>query len=144
MTALSWFFQSSNTIKLSSCFIFGHKLGKGGQGSVLLAKKVTGADADTLYTVKIINKKKYQSKCITKESEILANLNNPFIIKWHYTFQTEIHDFTVFDYHCGHDLFNLIEKKGKLSEEKIRFYLAELVVAIHYLHSIEIIHGLVD
>lgn len=133
-------FEISTKIKLSSCFIFGHKIGKSSQGTVLLAKKVNGKDAGTLYCVKVMERRRFINKCYTKESDLLTNITNPFIIKWHYGFQTDFHYFTVYDYHCGDDLHNII-RRMKLSEENVKFYLAELIVALNYLHSLEIIHG---
>jgi serine/threonine protein kinase len=43
------------------------------------------------------------------------------------------------DYCPGGDLGKMLAKKGKLDEELVRIYIAEIILAIQYLHKREII-----
>lgn len=138
--------KDARRIELSSLFRFGKKIGRGGQGLIFLAQKKNGEDSGNLYAIKIINKEVFKKKCYTKESDILAGLANPFIIELHYAFQTSRHDFSVFPFHCGDNLYQFVVNQitKKISENHSRLFLAELVCAIKYLHSFNIIHGLVN
>ena len=55
-------------------------------------------------------------------------------------FQTEQKVFFVTEYYPGGDLFSLLDQAHKMSENAATFYLAEILLAIEYLHSIDIIY----
>ena len=45
------------------------------------------------------------------------------------------------DYYCGGDLLTLLSKfEDRLPEEMARFYIAEMVLAIHSLHELHYVH----
>ena len=45
------------------------------------------------------------------------------------------------DYYCGGDLLTLLSKfEDKLPEEMAKFYIAEMVLAIHSLHQLGYVH----
>ena len=45
------------------------------------------------------------------------------------------------DYYCGGDLLTLLSKfEDRLPEEMARFYIAEMVLAIHSLHQLRYVH----
>eukprot|EP00003_Mantamonas_plastica_P022805 TRINITY_DN394_c0_g3_i2.p1 TRINITY_DN394_c0_g3~~TRINITY_DN394_c0_g3_i2.p1 ORF type:complete len:306 (+),score=83.32 TRINITY_DN394_c0_g3_i2:1071-1988(+) len=44
------------------------------------------------------------------------------------------------DYHNGGDMFFHLQREGKFDEEKSRFYLAELILAIEYLHNMNVVY----
>ena len=45
------------------------------------------------------------------------------------------------DYYCGGDLLTLLSKfEDKLPEEMAKFYVAEMVLAIHSLHMLRYVH----
>ena len=50
-------------------------------------------------------------------------------------FQTNDHVFFVMDFYLGGDLFNLLSKKGALTEEESKFFLAETIMGLEYLHD---------
>lgn len=49
-------------------------------------------------------------------------------------------NFIVLDFLSGGDLFTRLSKEIKLKEEDVTFYLAELTLAVGYLHSLNIMH----
>jgi serine/threonine protein kinase len=56
-----------------------------------------------------------------------------------YAFQTKRKLFFIFDYINGGELFFHLNKNYYFSEERTRFYAAEILTALEYLHSNEII-----
>lgn len=45
------------------------------------------------------------------------------------------------DYYCGGDLLTLLSKfEDRLPEEMAKFYIAEMILAIHSLHSLRYVH----
>lgn len=46
----------------------------------------------------------------------------------------------VLEYHPGGDCFSLLRNLGRLSDNHARSYLADIVLALEYLHSIGIVH----
>lgn len=52
------------------------------------------------------------------ERQILTSLNHPFLMKLHYSFQNKSKLFFVIEYCHGGELFGLLTKKQRLSEEQ--------------------------
>lgn len=49
--------------------------------------------------------------------------------------------YLVMDYYCGGDLLTLLSKyEDRLPEDMARFYIAEMVLAIHSLHTMNYVH----
>jgi len=74
------------------------------------------------------------------ERNILASINHPFIVRLHYAFQTEGKLYLVLDFLRGGDLFGRLNKEIMFTEEDVKFYMAELVLALDHLHSLGIIY----
>jgi serine/threonine protein kinase len=77
---------------------------------------------------------------IKNEKNILQNLDHPFIIKLHYTFQNKDKIFMAFDYYNGGELFFHLQKHRRFSENLTRFYASEIYLALRYLHKENIIY----
>ena len=56
------------------------------------------------------------------ERNILVKLNHPFIVKLYNSFQDRKKLYFVLEFCAGGELFNLLQKKPKLSEEQYKFY----------------------
>uniref|UniRef100_A0AAZ3PN76 Ribosomal protein S6 kinase n=1 Tax=Oncorhynchus tshawytscha TaxID=74940 RepID=A0AAZ3PN76_ONCTS len=118
-------------------------LGQGSFGKVFLVKKATGPDAGQLYAMKVLKKAtlKVRDRVRTKmERDILVEVNHPFIVKLHYAFQTEGKLYLILDFLRGGDLFTRLSKEVMFTEEDVKFYLAELALALDHLHSLGIIY----
>ncbi|KPP70780.1 ribosomal protein S6 kinase alpha-3-like [Scleropages formosus] len=85
------------------------------------------------------------------ERDILVEVNHPFIVKLHYAFQTEGKLYLILDFLRGGDLFTRLSKEQietadylppqvMFTEEDVKFYLAELALALDHLHSLGIIY----
>ncbi|XP_035381980.1 ribosomal protein S6 kinase alpha-3 isoform X1 [Electrophorus electricus] len=118
-------------------------LGQGSFGKVFLVKKITGPDAGQLYAMKVLKKAtlKVRDRVRTKmERDILVEVNHPFIVKLHYAFQTEGKLYLILDFLRGGDLFTRLSKEVMFTEEDVKFYLAELALALDHLHGLGIIY----
>ncbi|GAB6032833.1 Ribosomal protein S6 kinase alpha-3 [Chamberlinius hualienensis] len=118
-------------------------LGQGSFGKVFLVRKIRGNDAGTLYAMKVLKKAtlKVRDRVRTKmERDILAEVRHPFIVKLHYAFQTEGKLYLILDFLRGGDLFTRLSKEVMFTEEDVKFYLAELALALDHLHQLGIIY----
>ncbi|XP_030647984.1 ribosomal protein S6 kinase alpha-1 isoform X6 [Chanos chanos] len=118
-------------------------LGQGSFGKVFLVRKKTGPDAGQLYAMKVLKKAtlKVRDRMRTKmERDILVEVNHPFIVKLHYAFQTEGKLYLILDFLRGGDLFTRLSKEVMFTEEDVKFYLAELALALDHLHGLGIIY----
>jgi len=94
--------------------------------------------------MKILKKKnmikRKQVEHINTERKIMEIIDNQFIVKLRYAFQTNQKLYFVTDYCPGGELFYHIQKVGKFNEEAAKFYAAQLVLAIEHLHKNNIIY----
>ena len=115
-------------------------IAKGGYGSVGLYKKVSTSD---MYAIKIVNincmKEKKLSASLKVEQNILKEINNDFVINSYFIFQDIKNYYFVMEYLPGGDVFGLLSKNN-LPRSTIRLIIAETILAINYLHNINIIH----
>ncbi|KAM9477506.1 LOW QUALITY PROTEIN: ribosomal protein S6 kinase alpha-2 [Clarias gariepinus] len=118
-------------------------LGQGSYGKVFLVRKIKGSDTGQLYAMKVLKKAtlKVRDRVRSKmERDILAEVNHPFIVKLHYAFQTEGKLYLILDFLRGGDLFTRLSKEVMFTEEDVKFYLAEMALALDHLHSLGIIY----
>ncbi|KAI8916005.1 kinase-like domain-containing protein [Gorgonomyces haynaldii] len=113
-------------------------IGKGDVGKVFLVRQKD--NPTQLYAMKVLSKPEMVSrnkvKRVMAEQEILATSNHPFILPLYHSFQTEEHLYFLTEYCAGGEFFRTLQSKpGKcIGEEAARFYAAEVVVALEYLH----------
>lgn len=67
-------------------------------------------------------------------------MKSPFIVSLHYAFQSNNKLYLITDLMIGGELFYHLKRAEKFSEERARMYAAQLVLAIEYLHSRNIIY----
>ncbi|KAF6160905.1 hypothetical protein GIB67_025440 [Kingdonia uniflora] len=118
-------------------------LGCGDTGSVHLVElQQTGE----LYAMKamdksvMLNRNKVHRACI--EREIISLLDHPFLPTLYASFQTATHVCLITDFFSGGELFALLDKQPMkyFKEESARFYTAEVVLGLEYLHCLGIIY----
>ncbi|KAI7801256.1 putative ribosomal protein S6 kinase alpha-6 [Triplophysa rosa] len=110
---------------------------------VFLVRKLVGPDAGQLYAMKVLKKAslKVRDRVRTKmERDILVEVNHPFIVKLHYAFQTEGKLYLILDFLRGGDVFTRLSKEVMFTEEDVKFYLAELALALDHLHNLGIVY----
>ncbi|XP_051139448.1 probable serine/threonine protein kinase IRE4 isoform X2 [Andrographis paniculata] len=116
-------------------------ISRGAYGKVFLARKRATGD---LFAIKALKKldmlRKNDIDRILAERNILITVRNPFVVRFFYSFTSTDNLYLVMEYLNGGDLFSLLKKVGCLDEAIARTYVAELVLALEYLHSLGIVH----
>ncbi|ETV68620.1 AGC protein kinase [Aphanomyces astaci] len=122
-------------------FEFLRVIGKGTFGKVLMVRH---NKTDGIYAMKIISKQFLVDmdsvKYMKSERNIMTKINHPFVIGLEFAFQTESKVYLVMEYQPGGELFSHLKKEGLLMEDKAKFYLAEMILALEHLHLQGIIH----
>jgi len=111
-------------------------------GKVLLAKNLQDEE---LYAVKCIKKSflgkdKKNLENLKLEKKLYEKINHPFVTTLKCHFQTADNMYLVLSYCSGGDLFTLLAKSGKLDENLVKQYAAQIYLALNYLHSKGIIY----
>lgn len=119
-------------------------LGKGTFGQVYQVRK---NDTDRIYAMKVLSK-----KVIVKKKEIAHTIGernilvrtstaaSPFVVGLKFSFQTPADLYLVTDYMSGGELFWHLQKEGRFAEDRAKFYIAELVLALEHLHDNDIVY----
>lgn len=119
-------------------------LGKGTFGQVYQVRK---KDTKRVYAMKVLSK-----KLIIKKNEVAHTIGernilvstatnaSPFIVSLKFSFQTPTDLYLVTDFMSGGELFWHLQKEGRFSEDRAKFYIAELVLALEYLHDNDIVY----
>lgn len=71
---------------------------------------------------------------------MLEVINHPFVVKLHYAFQTEMKLCLVMDFINGGELFTHMSTERRFSESRARFYASEIILALEYMHCMDIIY----
>lgn len=115
-------------------------LGSGSFGEVYLVREIRTRE---LYAMKVLTKAKIFGNNLVRyaktERDVLSYTKHPFIVGLNYAFQTETKLFLILDFCPGGDLGRVLQREGRLSEERARKYLCEVLLAIEALHKRDII-----
>jgi 3-phosphoinositide dependent protein kinase-1 len=144
---------SSQRIELQPAdFLFGRTLGEGAFARVVHARsKRAGTD----FAIKIMEKrhikKENKTKHVIMERRILTMVSHPFIVKFHFAFQDPEYLFMCMELVPGGILLDVILEKQRENESRgiidvacdlptTKFYMAETVSALEYLHGLGVLH----
>lgn len=121
-------------------------IGRGTFGRVFQVRK---KDTRRIYAMKVLSKKEIVAKkevahTIGERKILQRSLECPFLVGLKFSFQTEKELYFVTDYKCGGELFWHLQKEGRFSEDRARFYIAELILALEHLHKFNIVYRYVS
>ena len=115
-------------------------IAKGGFGSVGLYKKISTGDLYTIKSVDInIMKEKKLSKTLQNERNIMKEISSDYLVTTYYLFKDKVNYYFVMEYLPGGDVYKLLSSII-LPFSTIQLIVAETLLAVHYLHSKNIIH----
>lgn len=116
-------------------------VGKGSFGKVFMVEKASNGK---IYAMKVLKKeqlvKRKQIAHTQTERRVLQDISHPFIVSLRYAFQTSEKLYMVLDYFTGGELFFHLRQTGRFSENRTKFYAAEIISAIDCLHQNNIVY----
>lgn len=123
-------------------FEFLKLIGRGTFGRVFQVRK---KDTRRIYAMKVLSKKEIIAKkevahTIGERKILQRSLECPFLVGLKFSFQTERDLYLVTDFKSGGELFWHLQHETKFTEERARFYIAELVLALEHLHKYDIMY----
>ncbi|PKU83057.1 3-phosphoinositide-dependent protein kinase 1 [Dendrobium catenatum] len=122
-------------------FELGKMYGAGSYSKVVRAKK---NDTGNVYALKIMDKKfiakENKISYVKLERIVLDQLDHPGVIRLYFTFQDSYSLYMALESCEGGELFDQIIRKVRLSEDEARFYAAEVVDVLEYIHGVGLIH----
>mmetsp|Transcript_36789 Transcript_36789/g.67910 ORF Transcript_36789/g.67910 Transcript_36789/m.67910 type:complete len:465 (-) Transcript_36789:165-1559(-) len=122
-------------------FEFTDLLGEGSYAKVYLAIRKNDKKQ---YAAKIVDKshviKHKKIEAVMQEKKVLTSCDHPSIVHLHFAFQDKYSFYFMLELVPNGELFDLIQRLGKLPNPVARFYAAEIINVLEYLHSKGIIH----
>ena len=94
--------------------------------------------------MKILKKKdmivREQVLHVKTEKKVMEMLDHPFILKLKFAFQNQHKLYLLSNFCPGGELFFHLSRVQKFNESSVKFYAAQMVLALEYLHSNNIIY----
>ncbi|KAH7105621.1 Pkinase-domain-containing protein [Auriculariales sp. MPI-PUGE-AT-0066] len=123
-------------------FHFLKLIGRGTFGRVFQVRK---KDTKRIYAMKVLSKKEIVAKkevahTIGERKILQRSLDSPFLVGLKFSFQTETELYLVTDFKSGGELFWHLQREQRFTEDRARFYIAELVLALEHLHKHNIVY----
>ncbi|CAD5210338.1 unnamed protein product [Bursaphelenchus xylophilus] len=137
--------METETVSMSD-FALIKVLGKGAYGKVFLVRKIGGSDHGVYYAMKVLKKERIVSKQKSlehalMERKVLIQLRGcPFLVNMIYAFQSDSKLHIIMEYVSGGELFTHLCRRRYFPPQMARFYLAELAVALEYVHQNGVIY----
>jgi serine/threonine protein kinase len=111
-------------------------IGRGYYGKVMLCEHKETQERFAIKTIRkarLVESNKVHT--VIAEKNILARLTHPFIVSLKFAFQTPAKFYLGLEYATGGEFFYNVQKYGLPPLSDIRIYLAEIALALDYLHS---------
>lgn len=116
-------------------------VGRGSFGKVMLVQK---KDTKMVYAMKSLRKdallEREQVEHTRTEKSIMQHINHPYLVKLEYAFTSPDKIYFVMDYMRGGELFFHLKEAKKLSEDRAKFYAAQIALALGHLHSQNVVY----
>ncbi|VEL29248.1 unnamed protein product [Protopolystoma xenopodis] len=107
----------------------------------MLAQKIDSGD---YFAMKILDRQKViklkQVEHTLNEKRILQAVSFPFLVNLEFNFKDNSNLYLVLEYANGGEMFLHLRKKIRFSESHARFYAAQVVLAMEYLHYLDLVY----
>ena len=118
-------------------------IGKGAFGKVMLVRKKS-SKSGKVYAMKVLKKSvvvsRGQIQNTKSERSILCDIKHPFIVRLRFAFHTREKLYLVCDYYNAGTLYFHLRRCKCFTEDRCKFYAAELISALSHLHANNIIY----
>mmetsp|Transcript_42514 Transcript_42514/g.127483 ORF Transcript_42514/g.127483 Transcript_42514/m.127483 type:complete len:506 (+) Transcript_42514:337-1854(+) len=117
-----------------------------GAGDVGLVDLVQLQGSEHKFAIKTLEKREMHERNkvqrVLTESQILMAVDHPFLPTVYCTLQTDTHLHFVMEFCDGGELYGLLnsQPKKRLKEAHVRFYVAEVLMALQYLHLLGFVY----
>ncbi|KAJ2933660.1 hypothetical protein H1R20_g3436, partial [Candolleomyces eurysporus] len=123
-------------------FEFLKLIGRGTFGKVFQVRK---KDTRRIFAMKVLSKKEIVAKkevahTIGERKILQYSLSCPFLVGLKFSFQTDQDLYLVTDFKSGGELFWHLQRETRFTEERAKFYIAELILALEHLHKYNIVY----
>ncbi|KAI1330177.1 serine/threonine-protein kinase [Xylariaceae sp. FL0255] len=122
-------------------FEIGRPLGKGKFGRVYLARH---RESGLICALKMLKKEEISREKaemhVRREIEVHSNLRHPGVLGFYGWFHDSQRIFLVLEYAAGGELYRSLQKAGHFSERTAAKYIAQVALALSYLHSKHVMH----
>lgn len=119
------------------------QIGKGAFGSAFLALHKHSKKRFVLKRVRLARQTPWQRQCALQEMEMVAALDHPFIVPHHDSWVAGGHTVNIVYEYCENGDLTKFVKKSKdkpVSEDQLKLWLAEILLAVAYLKTQNIVH----
>lgn len=116
-------------------------IGSGAYGEVYLVRDKSTFSYHAMKVVEksiVVQRKNVEQSIM--ERRILQSIEHPFLISLEAAFKDNVYLYLVLPFISGGDLFTSIHRYGGLSETLGKFYAAQLVLGLEYLHHCCVVH----
>eukprot|EP00127_Corallochytrium_limacisporum_P006714 Clim_evm3s234 gene=Clim_evmTU3s234 len=142
---LEYFKQYANKViptkKNADSFKLHSTLGTGSFGRVYLAQD---RDDGEFVALKVLRKSKVvklkQVEHTLNEKNFLQGLKFPFIVDLKVSFKDNANLYMVLEYIPGGELFSYLRQSGRLPQDTVVFYTAQVAMVFEYLHSLNLVY----
>lgn len=127
-------------------YAIGKKIGSGTFGNVKRKSQTVARHIPTgrQVAIKIMNKqiikRQHMGEKVQREIKLLKKFSHHNIIRVYELINTPANFYLVMEYVSGGDIYSLLERKGKMSEQEVRGYFYQIVAGIEYCHYHRVTH----
>ncbi|XP_034945866.1 serine/threonine-protein kinase fused [Chelonus insularis] len=115
------------------------QVGEGSFGQVFKAKKRCNNEIVALKVIRKCGRSHKELKSLRQECKIQRYLHHPNIVQMIDSFETENEIVVVTEY-ADKELYEILDKTGRFTEERTRAIVCDLISALYYLHSNRVLH----
>ncbi|MCZ7648749.1 MAG: serine/threonine protein kinase [Planctomycetota bacterium] len=133
--------ETAQKVTRIGCYDLIRKLGEGGMGAVYQAKDTRD---NKIVALKVLPRSRARDKTFLTRFEAEARasfeLDHPNIVRGYDLGHADGYHFLVMEYVEGHDVYSLLEQKGRFSEKEALSILRQTASALDHIHGERLVH----